>query len=230
MLILRDKNSVLTLCIIYVAVFFGQGSTYIICTIETPCDANLFLPFASIHSFNSTCYLKGGYAVDKIWITIEGDASGASYDIGARNAIETFWSRPSFGNVRVSLVTVLAREMRLNFFEVDQALEMLRVPLVTMLAWEMRLKTFWSRPSFGDVALETQNVEEGHLAKGQKGHPSNSTFLLIAINRTVFAEWKKEGRSTKFCLNYFNFSPRDSVIIFQSLVMILPRFFDFERP
>ena len=46
----------------------------------------------------------------------------------------------------------MAREMRLKFFEVDQALEMLRVPLVTILAREMRLKIFRSRPSFGDVA------------------------------------------------------------------------------
>ena len=37
-------------------------------------------------------------------------------------------------------VTILAREMRLKFFEVDQALEMLRVALVTILAREMRLK------------------------------------------------------------------------------------------
>ena len=54
--------------------------------------------------------------------------------------------------LRVPLVTILAREMRLNFFEVDQALEMLRVPLVTILAREMRLKVFSSRPSFRDVA------------------------------------------------------------------------------
>ena len=40
------------------------------------------------------------------------------------------------------LVTILAREMRLKFFEVDRALEMLRVALVTILAREMRLKTF----------------------------------------------------------------------------------------
>ena len=40
------------------------------------------------------------------------------------------------------LVTILAREMRLKFFEVDQRLEMLRVPLVTILALEMRLKLF----------------------------------------------------------------------------------------
>ena len=30
--------------------------TYIICAIETPCDANLFLPFVSIHFVNSRCY------------------------------------------------------------------------------------------------------------------------------------------------------------------------------
>ena len=44
--------------------------------------------------------------------------------------------------LRVPLVTVLAREMRLEFFEVDQRLEVLRVPLVTILAREMRLKVF----------------------------------------------------------------------------------------
>ena len=45
--------------------------------------------------------------------------------------------------LRVSLVTVLAREMRLKFFEVDEALEMLQVPLVTILAREKRLKIFF---------------------------------------------------------------------------------------
>ena len=44
--------------------------------------------------------------------------------------------------MRVPQVTILAREMRLKFFEVDQALEMLRVALVTILAREMRLKIF----------------------------------------------------------------------------------------
>ena len=42
----------------------------------------------------------------------------------------------------MSLVMVLAREMRLKFFEVDQALEMMRVPLVTILVREVRLKFF----------------------------------------------------------------------------------------
>ena len=44
--------------------------------------------------------------------------------------------------LRVPLVTILTREMRLKFFEVDQRFEMLRVPLVTILAREMRLKVF----------------------------------------------------------------------------------------
>ena len=52
----------------------------------------------------------------------------------------------------MALVTILARGMRLKFFEVDQALEMLRVALVTILAREMRLNFFSSRPTFGDVA------------------------------------------------------------------------------
>ena len=42
----------------------------------------------------------------------------------------------------MALVTILAREMRLKLFEVDQRLEMLGVPLVTILAREMRLKVF----------------------------------------------------------------------------------------
>ena len=57
----------------------------------------------------------------------------------------------AFEILRVPLVTILAREMRLKFFQVDQALEMLRVAIVTILAREMRLKILWSRPSFGDA-------------------------------------------------------------------------------
>ena len=101
--------------------------TYIICAIETPCDANLFFPFVSIHFFNSRCcFQKADMRLEK-------------------------FEQP-LRVMRVVLVTIVAREMRLKFFEVDQALEMLRVALVTILAREMRLKIFWSRPSFGDVA------------------------------------------------------------------------------
>ena len=62
----------------------------------------------------------------------------------------------------VPLVTTLAREMRLKFFEVDQALEMLRVPLVTILARETRLQFFSSQPSFRDVAIPLVTI----LAQG----------------------------------------------------------------
>ena len=55
--------------------------------------------------------------------------------------------------LRVPLVTILAREMRLTFFEVNQRLEMLRVPLVTIFAREMRL-TFFEV----DQALEIMRV------------------------------------------------------------------------
>ena len=44
--------------------------------------------------------------------------------------------------LRVPLLTIMAREMRLNFFVVDEAFEMSRVPLPTVLVREMRLKIY----------------------------------------------------------------------------------------
>ena len=44
--------------------------------------------------------------------------------------------------LQLALVTILAGEIRLKFFEVDQGLEMLRVALVTIFARKMRLKIF----------------------------------------------------------------------------------------
>ena len=122
-------------------------------------------------------FLKGGYAIEKNWTTIEGDASAASHEIGARNAIEffssrpsfgdvasaaghdigarneieIFWTRPTFGDVASGAGHDIGARNAIEIFEVDQRLEMLRVPLVTIVAREMRFKTFWSRPSFGDV-------------------------------------------------------------------------------
>ena len=40
----------------------------------------------------------------------------------------------------------------------------------------------------------------------------------------------EEGQIYKSVPRIFYFLPRDLVVIFQSWVMILPRFFDFERP
>ena len=75
------------------------------------------------------------------------------------------------------------------------------------------------------ITLETQkHVEKGHLA------PSNLTFLLVAIDTNGFRKMKEEGKIYKTLPQSFSFLPGDSVVIFQSLVMILARFFDFERP
>ena len=80
-------------------------------------------------------------------------ASGASHDIGARNAIEFFSSRPSFGDVASGASHDIGAKNGIeNFFEVDQALEMLRVPLVTIIGARNAIESFSSRPSFGDVA------------------------------------------------------------------------------
>ena len=74
------------------------------------------------------------------------------------------------------------------------------------------------------ITLETQNVEIGHLT------PSNLTFLLIVIGTNGFRRMKEEGPIYKTLPQIFKFLPRDLVMIFQSLVMILPHFFNFERP
>ena len=41
---------------------------------------------------------------------------------------------------------------------------------------------------------------------------------------------KEEGEISQKEPQIFQFLPRDLVMVFQSLVIILPRFFDFERP
>ena len=74
--------------------------------------------------------------------------------------LNIFWSRPSFGDVASAAshyiyIYLLAREMRLKFFQVDQRLEMLRVPLGIPshdIGARNAIEFFWSRPSFGDVA------------------------------------------------------------------------------
>ena len=75
------------------------------------------------------------------------------------------------------------------------------------------------------ITLETRkNVENGHLA------PSNLTFLIIAIDRNGFGRLKEQGLIYKILPQIFYFLPEDLFMIFQSLVTILPPFFDFERP
>ena len=65
--------------------------------------------------------------------------------------LNIFWSRPNFGDgASAASYDIGARNAIEQFFEFDQTLEMVRVPLVTILAREMRLTIFWSRPNFGD--------------------------------------------------------------------------------
>ena len=82
------------------------------------------------------------------------------------------------------------------------------------------------------IILETQKCRKGHLAS------SNLTFLLFAIDTSGFRRMKEEV--TQMLASDFVILPRDLVlifreiqrlvIIFQSLVMISPRCFNFERP
>ena len=67
------------------------------------------------------------------------------------------------------------------------------------------------------------NVEKGHLT------PSSLTFLIIAIDKNGFRRLK-EGQIYTKLPQIFQFLPGDLVMIFQSLVTILPLFFGFERP
>ena len=96
--------------------------------------------------------------------------------------------------LRVALVTILALEMRLNFFQVDQALEMLRVPLVTILAREMRLKDFWSRPSFGDVASTASHDIGGRNAI--ENFLSRPSFGDVASAAGHDSPWAKSEKVT----------------------------------
>ena len=88
----------------------------------------------------------------------------------------------------------------------------------------MKNDTTFVRMRSGDHLGDAKKVGKGHLA------PSNLTFLLIAIDRNGFRRMKEEGQIHKTLPQIFKFLPRDLVMIFQSLVMILHPFFDFERP
>ena len=51
-----------------------------------------------------------------------------------------------------------------------------------------------------------------------------STLPLIAIDRNGFRRMKEEAQIYNMLPQIFKFLPRDLVMIFQSSVMILPRF------
>ena len=71
-------------------------------------------------------------------LIFEDVASAAGHDIGTSNGIENL--EKFLEMLQGALVTILARESHLDFFQQSQ--HMLRVPLVVMLAQEMRMKRF----------------------------------------------------------------------------------------
>ena len=93
--------------------------------------------------------------------------------------------------MRVPLVTILAREMRLKFFEVDQRLEMLRVALVTILAREMRLKFFEvdQRLEMLRVALVTILAREMRLKFFQVDQASEMLRVLLVTILGEKCDW-----------------------------------------
>ena len=88
----------------------------------------------------------------------------------------------------------------------------------------MKNGTTFVRMRSGDHLGRLKNVKKGHLAQ------ANLTFLLIVIDRNVFRRMKEELQIYKVLPRIFHFLPWDLVMIFQSLVMTLPRFLNFERP
>ena len=63
----------------------------------------------------------------------------------------------------------------------------------------MKNDTTFVRMRSGDHLGDPKNVEKRHLAS------SNLSFFESQKTKTVFAEWKKKGWSTKLCLKIFNF-------------------------
>ena len=82
----------------------------------------------------------------------------------------------------------------------------------------MKKDTTFVRMRSSDHLGDAKNVEKGHLA------PSNLTFLLVAIDRNGFCRMKEEGQIYQTLPRIFLILPRDLVRIFQSFIMILPRF------
>ena len=62
----------------------------------------------------------------------------------------------------------------------------------------------------------------------RSGHHLGDTKM--SKKGTSLRQMKEEGLIYKTVPQFFKFLPSDLVMIFQSLVIFLPRFFDFERP
>ena len=72
----------------------------------------------------------------------------------------------------------------------------------------------------------------GNTKMSKEAHRSIEVFFFINCDRQKrFLQNERRIADLQKVPQIFSFLPRDVVIIFQSLVtLILPRFFDFERP
>ena len=126
--------------------------------------------------------MKGVRFSDQKFRVIQCDASAGSHDVGARNAIEIFWSRPSFG-------------------------EIANMQLVTILAARNAIEIFWSRTSFGDLdgasaashEVSARNVIENLLI--ERGSYSRVELLkeiwyIKMAEKIVKKCWPSRCRST----------------------------------
>ena len=115
--------------------------------------------------------------------------------IGARNAIESFFQvDQALEMLRVTLVTILAREMRLKFFEVDQRMEMLRVPIISILALDMRLRRMVSleeRLNYMENCLSQILVQ---LSLAEKRYSDQFPFLCL-----IFYKFLKSTKLWRCC-------------------------------
>ena len=109
--------------------------------------------------------------------------------------------------LRAPLVTILAREMRLKFFEVDQRLEMLRVALITILAREMRLKVFSSRASFGGVMSAA-----GHDIGWRKAIESYFNYIWCQTANNVTSRARKISLKFVEKMSIFNRIYRANIV------------------
>ena len=87
----------------------------------------------------------------------------------------------------------------------------------------MKIDTTFVCMRSSDHLGDAKNVEKRDLAS------SSLAFLRIAVDESVFRRVKEEGQIYKMLPQFFKFLHGD-YMFFQSLVIILPRFFELERP
>ena len=80
--------------------------------------------------------------------------------------------------------------------------------------------------------VRMHNVDHLGDAKMSKRVPRfvEFNFFINCDRQKRFSQNERKRADLQNFASDFSILPRDLVMVFQSLVMILPRFFDFERP